>query len=90
MLKLPTFYLQHDLQPWDPVVAGTYVTFKFLLLMVANQLRCYPQDLPPHPIVHYLAKASLLPENDLRRLLKQELSYGPVNGQHISWHELFL
>lgn len=81
---------QYNLQPWDPVVNGIYVTFKFLLLVIANRLRCYPEEIPSHPIVHYLAKASLVPEDSFRILLSQELAYGQVTGQHISWHDLYL
>lgn len=73
-----------------PLINGTYVTFKFLLYLVANTLRCQPQQLPYHPITSYIAKFAMVPELDLRQLFSDELSYAVVAHYHITHHELFL
>lgn len=66
------------------------MTFKFLLLMLSNSLRCYSPDLPMHPIVHYIAKFSLVPEDSLRQLFVKEIAYATVTEQHITKHDLYL
>ncbi|KAJ9104020.1 hypothetical protein QFC19_004154 [Naganishia cerealis] len=83
-------HISHEIKPWDPLVNGTYVTFKFLLFILANTLRCQPQQLPYHPITSYIAKFAMIPETDLRRLFSNELSYAAVSDYHLTHHELFL
>ncbi|KAJ9124303.1 hypothetical protein QFC22_001103 [Naganishia vaughanmartiniae] len=81
---------QYELRPWDPMVNGAYITFKFLLYLLANTLRCQPNQLPYLPITSYIAKFAMVPELDLRRLFSNELSYAVVADHHLTHHELFL
>ncbi|KAJ9106375.1 hypothetical protein QFC21_001521 [Naganishia friedmannii] len=84
-------HISYETRPWDPLTSnGTYVTFKFLLYLLANTLRCQPQQLPYHPITSYIAKFAMVPELDLRELFSNELSYAVVANYHVTHHEIFL